>query len=116
MLCARGRWRLRRRQAEGRLQSNAKSSLRHNVRGIAQVRHQKGQNRVKSFQISSVYGRVCTTFLNLDRLQSFLRLQLVKNRGRGSPIASGACGEHDEPAQSDSAWCSWPSGSRSSAP
>ena len=33
-----------------------------------QVRHWEGQKRVKSFEISLGYGRVCTTFLNLERL------------------------------------------------
>ena len=35
---------------------------------LTQVRHWEGQKRVKSFEISLGYGRVCTTFLNLERL------------------------------------------------
>ena len=43
-------------------------SLLCSLAALAQVRHWEGQKRVKSFEISLGYGRVCTTFLNLERL------------------------------------------------
>jgi para-nitrobenzyl esterase len=38
---------------------------------LTHVRHSAGQNRIKSFEISLGNGRVCTTFQDLNRLQTF---------------------------------------------
>jgi hypothetical protein len=46
-------------------------SYRLEVRGLTHVRHSAGQSRIKSFEISLGNGRVCTTFQDLNRLQTF---------------------------------------------